>query len=180
MAIGGLLSGERKALDKARFHVCQLRENSARKELTFVRIISRVKPDFDGNMISQLETLACQQGLFNSVETVVETARTHVLNSHERPSGAVTGLLRKFDQMQATLIRAFAEDLGSANPSLHINGELDELMGVLEDASRQVLSELYSKERQVKNTTLLLILLTELTDFVREMHRAGKLNGAHN
>ena len=175
LAIRALVRGERKPLDKAVRAVGEMSASSARKELVFVRVRKRSQPEAAGNLLAQLETLACEQDLYQSVDTIVEAARTHILNAHEKPTEETGSWLLRFNDLQREAIEAFSRDWATDNGVATDGYRIEELFALLERATRAAIDDLYEKRRPVKNTTLVLTMLTELADFVREMERARNL-----
>lgn len=175
LSIRALLSGSRKPLERAVRAVAQVSDSSARKELVFVRVLKRVHPASNGDLLDQLEILACQQDLYQSTQTIVDTTGTHILNAHERPTAETSAWLERFNAVQRAAIAAFAADWKNGMSDREADYQIRELFEVLEGATRSAVSDLYGKDRPVKNTTLVLTLVTELADFVREMERARGL-----
>jgi hypothetical protein len=178
LAIEGLIRGDRAQLDRALQQVDELKASAGRKELVFVRVLKRVRPGFNSHLLEHLETLACQQDLFQSTQTIVDTARTHVLNSHERPSESTAELLRRFDARQREITATYAASWGSLRPPGPEEEHLEDLMELLRRCTASAVADLYDNVRPVKNSTLMLTLLTELADYVREMYRAQRLWGS--
>lgn len=179
-AIRALVSGNRRPLEAAVDAVRALEDSSARKTLVFVRVLKRTHPDPDGRLLDQLEILACQQDLYQSIRTIVDAVSTHILNAHERPTAETVRQLEAFNAVQKEAVAAFAARWRpgaspTADPLALARDRIPELLELLELATRSAISDLYGKERPVKNTTLVLTLLTELADLVREMERARQL-----
>ncbi|MEE4173899.1 MAG: inorganic phosphate transporter [Xanthomonadales bacterium] len=175
-ALLALTRGDRKHLERARQSVEEIAESSKRKELVFVRVLKRVRPEADEGFLAQLETLACEQDLFQSIQTIVDTVEAHVLNAHERPTSETTSTLERYLDSQRVAVALMAESWDRGKPADREAVEvLGELMAMLEAATRQAVADLYHGSRPVKNTTLVLTVLTELADFVREMERADRL-----
>ena len=175
-ALLALTRGDRKHLEQSRRALDVIAESSARKELVFVRVLKRVRPKENRFFLAQLETLACQQDLFQSIQTIVATVEAHVLNAHERPTTETTAALQHFLEAQRDVV-PFMADAWNDGRAVE-DGEaamLADLMERLEAATHAAISDLYDGSRPIKNTTLVLTVLTELADFVREMGRASRL-----
>lgn len=175
LALRGLMNGDRRQADLAWRELSQLRESSERKELVFVRVLKRTRPESNHCMQEHLEILACQQDLFQSVDTIVEKTRTHILNAHERPTEAAAQWLLRFNELQIKAVEAFALDWQEGPGNSDTNYAIADLSELLKRATNEVVENLYDGVRPVKNTTLVLTLITELTDFLREMERARRL-----
>ena len=175
LSISGLLEKDRGLLDEAASRIQDVKKSSERKELTFVRVLKRVQPEMDGRVLGHLEALACQHDLYKAVERIVETTRQHVLNAHEHLTPMSRDQLREFNEAQrdAVALQIAAWDSGDDDGS--ITRRLDRLNRLLAESTRSAVSDLYTDVRPVKFTTLLLTLLTELADFVREVERACDL-----
>lgn len=175
-ALLALTRGDRKHLEQARQSAEDIAESSTRKELVFVRVLKRVQPTADAGFLAQLETLACEQDLFQSIQTIVDTVEAHVLNAHERPTPDTTATLDAYLEAQRLAVAHMADAWSQGNPDDRETTEsLEALMAIVETATRAAVEDLYDGTRPVKNTTLVLTVLTELADFVREMERAGQL-----
>jgi phosphate/sulfate permease len=175
LAISALLQGDRALLDQAGRQVALVRDSAARKELQFVRVLKKVKPQLEGDMLDVLETLACQQDLFQSVETVAEAARTHILNAHERPCQGTVELLEAFNRQQRATVSGYARHWAQLQAPGPDAAAAETLLTMLRSIAAAAVRDLYGELRPVKNTTLVLTLVTELADFVREVQRARTL-----
>jgi len=175
LAVRCLLDGDRRPGEQAEREVVRLKESSARKELVFVRVLKRIQPPMNGDLLSQLEILACEQDLYQSVATIVDAARTHVLNAHERPTAETARWLERFNDLQREAVTAFADDWKNGEADREGDYRIADLFELLERATAAAVGDLHGGVRPVKNTTLVLTLLTELADFVREMERARSL-----
>jgi hypothetical protein len=175
LAVRGMLAGDRRLLERAHRSVSDLRESTARKELLFVRVLKRVRPDDGEPLLDHLETLACEQDMFQSVATIVDAARTHVLNAHERPSEDTAALLEQVNACQQDVVSHYAGAWRALQPPGPDGARVEDLIVLLERTTRSAVSDLYTNVRPVKNTTLVVTLLTEMADFAREMQRAERL-----
>jgi phosphate/sulfate permease len=175
LAIRGLLEGNRESLDLARRQIGDLQKSCERKELIFVRVLKRVQPQVDDRLLGHLEALACQQDLYQTVDTIVYTARQHVLNAHEQLTPDIRETLRRFNDIQCEMVRLqmFEWETGKDDPA--ITDLLKDLEELLTHSTRSAVDDLYSSVRPIKFTTLLLTLLTEFADYVRELERARNL-----
>lgn len=86
----------------------------------------------------------------------------------------LTRALSRGGSMMAEKAREAAAEAGEIIGDLiaETRADLDELWDY---TTRNAVDDLYSNVRPVKFTTLLLMLLTEFADFVRELERARKL-----
>ena len=175
LAIRGLLDGDRESLEFARRQVGNLQKSCERKELIFVRVLKRVQPEVDGRLLGLLEALACQQDLFQTVENIVYTARQHVLNAHEQLTPETRQTLHKFNEIQCELVKLQISEWASGRDNPNISTFLKDLEELLTHSTHSAVDDLYSSVRPIKFTTLLLTMLTEFTDYVRELERARKL-----
>lgn len=175
LAIRGLLEGDRDSLDLARRQIGDLQQSCERKELIFVRVLKRVQPEVDGRLLGHLEALACQQDLFQTVETIVSTARQHVLNAHEQLTPETRQTLRKFNEIQREMVKLQMSEWESGRGDPNISTLLRDLEELLTYSTHSAVDDLYSSVRPIKFTTLLLTLLTEFSDYVRELERARNL-----
>ena len=175
LAIRGLLDGDRALLDLAQREIDDLQKSCERKELIFVRVLKRVQPEVDGRLLGHLEALACQQDLYQTVDTIVQTARQHVLNAHEHLTPEILQTLRKFNDTQREVVRLQVAEWETSRENRNISLYLKDLEELLVYSTRSAVDDLYSNVRPVKFTTLLLTLLTEFADFVREVERARNL-----
>jgi phosphate/sulfate permease len=175
LAIRGLLDGKRKRLDKAHKRAVKLTDAMSDKELDFVRVLNRVQPEVDNRLLGHFEILACQQDLSHTVATIVENARDHVLNVHENLTEELKLTLEQFNHEQIETARLQVESWEDGKVNLFISRHQHRLNELLTKAKRLVVRDLYNDVRPVKFTTLLLTMLTELSDFDRELGRARSL-----
>ena len=175
LAIDGLLAGDRRQLDHAWRRTGDLKQSMERKELVFVRVLKRVKPEVDDHLLGHLEILACQQDLYQTVETIVENARNHVRNAHEHLTDDIKDILRRFNEVQAEIVRIQVNRWKTRQPDGMLAELQNNLDTLLTQATRDVVGDLYGNVRPVKFTTLLLTMLTELADFDRELERSRNL-----
>jgi phosphate/sulfate permease len=176
MSIRGLIEGDRKLLDQAHKQTAELKLGMARKELLFVRVLKRVKPDVDDDLLGHLEILACQQDLFQTVETIADNARNHVLNAHEALTDDLKEKLEKFNAQQLKTVKRQIkcwETLKTEDAK--VARHQDKLDVLLTKATKEAVSDLYRGRRPIKFTTLLLTMLTELADYDRELERSRTL-----
>jgi hypothetical protein len=175
LSIHGLLNGDRNLLKEADSRINDVQQSCRRKELTFVRVLKRVRPDIDDRLLGHLEVLACQQDLFQSVSVIVNTARSHVLNAHEHLTDSPSESLRRFNELQGKAVEAQIKAWRTGSQDVKVTNYIGRLDELLTEATRAAVDDLYSNLRPVKFTTLLLTLLTELADYVREIERAHGL-----
>lgn len=175
LAIRGLLDGKRKRLDKAHKRASKLTDAMTDKELDFVRVINRVQPEVDNRLLGHFEILACQQDLCQTVASIVDNARDHVLNVHENLTDELKLTLEQFNHEQIETTRLQIESWEEGKRNLFISKHQHRMNELLTKAKRSVVRDLYSDVRPVKFTTLLLTMLTELTDYDRELGRARSL-----
>ena len=138
-------------------------------------MLKRVQPEVDGRLLGHLEALACQQDLFQTVETIVSTARQHVLNAHEQLTPETRQTLRKFNEIQREMVKLQMSEWESGRGDPNISTLLRDLEELLTYSTHSAVDDLYSSVRPIKFTTLLLTLLTEFSDYVRELERARNL-----
>jgi len=179
LAIRGLLDNNRVTLELATKSSADLKRSCARKELIFVRVMKRVKPDVDDQLLGSLEALACQQDFYQSVSTVVDTVSSHILNSHERLTPRIRDLLVRFNEQQAGMIKSQVRLWEEGQLDEELDHHIRSLERILSKASEITVQELYDDIRPVKYTTLMLTLLTELQDIVRELDRARLIWDVH-
>lgn len=175
LSIRGLLAGDRALLSQADSQINDVLQSCRRKELTFVRVLKRVQPNVDDRLLGHLEVLACQQDLYQSVAVIVSTARSHVLNAHEHLTDEIGQSLERFNEIQRKTVEAKISHWASGREDGRIADLIRELDQLLTKATRAAVADLYGDVRPVKFTTLILTLLTELADFVREIERAHGL-----
>jgi hypothetical protein len=174
-SIHGLLEGDRGLLDRARKRIDDLEPNLARKELVFVRVLKRVRPEIDDRLLGHLEILACQQDLYQTVDTIVEMASNHVFNAHAGLTPEVAERLGEFNHVQKDAVDQHVASWRENRSSDRIADDLASLERLLTQVTEMTVGNLYQKVRPVKFTTLLLTILTELADFVRELDRLNQL-----
>lgn len=175
LAIQGLLNSDQKLLEKARRRSGDLEKNCSQKELLYVRVLKRVQPDIDHGLLGHVEILACQQDLFDSVGSVVENARNHLLNAHDGLTDDLTQLLAQINEKQRQIVALQVAAWQSHTDDRQVSEQLSTVNELLGDATRTVVNDLYQDVRPVKSTTLVLTMLVELTDFVRDLDRSRHL-----
>ena len=175
LSIRGLLNGDRTLLSQAESQIRDVQQSCRGKELTFVRVLKRVQPNVDDHLLGHLEVLACQQDLYQSVAVIVSTTRNLVLNAHEHLTDGSSRSLQRFNEIQRKAVVAKISHWASGQEHDQIADLIRELDRLLTDTTRAAVGELYGNVRPVMFTTLVLTLLTELADFVREIERAHAL-----
>ena len=175
LTIQGLLGRDRKLLERAGQRMSELKDSYVRKEMYFVRMLKQSKPDVDSVLMDHMRILSCQQDLFQSVQTIVESARTHVLGEHGRLTEETQELLQQFNVSQRQLAEIQADAWSSPAEQEKVSSRLEEIRQLLTESIRSVVNDLYGGVRPVNFTTLVLTLLTELEDFARAFSRARGL-----
>jgi hypothetical protein len=169
--LGALVSRKRKAPKKLR---AALREDAVatrESETEFVRRLNYAKPRVEPWLMKQLDVLACDRDLLQSMTMLVELASEHILNEHGSPSAEVAESLltlrRLFADSFADLTVTGAEsDRRSSSRLRDIHRELDDLTGL-------ILEDLYAGRSSTRSTTIVLGVVLELRDVTRELERAA-------
>jgi hypothetical protein len=139
-------------------------------ENEFVRRLNAVKPQIEPWLMKQLDVLACERDMLQSATTLVELAGEHVLNEHSPPTPGVSESLLQlkdlFGASYAVLAGTAVESAQrtSRTPIDDIAAELDRLTG-------RVLEDMYAGSSSTRNTTLMLAIVLELRDMLRELKR---------
>ena len=133
------------------------------------------KRQVDNRLLGHFEILACQQDLCQTVASIVDNARDHVLNVHENLTEELKLNLEQFNHEQIETTRLQIESWEGGKRNLFISRHQHRMNELLTKAKRSVVRDLYGDVRPVKFTTLLLTMLTELTDYDRELGRARGL-----
>jgi phosphate/sulfate permease len=178
LALRGLIARDWRSVERARDGLTDLKALCGRKELSFVRLMKRLQPTADETLAAHLRVLACQQDFYQTVQTVVEIARSHVVNSHEPLSADIHERLGEFNVLQRSAIEAQVRAWDGDGDPAGVESQLRMLDDMLHDLTRKAVGDLYADRRPVKHTALLLTLASELGDIVRELERAHLLRSA--
>ncbi len=140
-------------------------------ENEFVRRLNQVKPEVEPWLMSQLGVLASERDMLQASRALVELAGEHVLNEHSPPTDGVADSLATLrelfgDSCSALSGEALPEDAPRKAPLDGISSELDTLTG-------RVLADLYSGGISTRNTTLMLGVILELRNMLRELRRVA-------
>jgi hypothetical protein len=175
LALRGLIQADEKLLRQTTGRIEELRISCASKELNFVRILKKLQPDIDHDLIGRLKLLSCQQDLFQSVQTIVDAAKVHVLDGHGELTEQTRDILAQFNVLQRQVIQLQEEAWKTADNHGEVRQGVERLHRMLSESIQAVVDDLYGGVRPVSFTTLLLTLLTELQDFATELDRASML-----
>ena len=83
--------------------------------------------------------------------------------------------LERFNEIQRKTVDAKISFWSTGRDDTRIEGYVADMDELLTRATRAAVSDLYDNVRPVKFTTLMLTLLTEMADYVREIERAHSL-----
>lgn len=170
--IVALVKRKRKAPKKMQ---ALLREDAIatrESESEFVRRLNIAKPRIEPWLMNQLDVLACDRDLLQSVRTLVESATEHILNEHSAPSPTVSNSLLT---LRGLFADSFANLAGAqVTPERQRSGpKLREIRAELDRLTELILNDLYAGRTSTKNTTIMLGIVLELRDVNRELERAA-------
>lgn len=164
-----LLDRSRKRAKRLKKALKQDADLTRDTENRFVRRLNRMRPKIEPWLLNQLDVLAIERDLLQSVSTLIELTREHVLNEHHPPSPRVAESLSKLRTQFRTAFGELAAGSGRDMKSTVLRGidtEIDRL-------TEQVLEDLYDGANSPRNTSIMLGIALEMRDFNRELQRAA-------
>jgi phosphate/sulfate permease len=168
--LAALVNRKRKAPKKLQVLLREDMIATRESEAEFVRRLNVAKPRIEPWLMSQLDVLACDRGLLQSMTTLVELTIEHILNEHSPPTTEVADSLLNLRSLFADGFR----DLAGALPERRRPGaQLKGIQVELDRLTELILEDLYAGRASTKNTTIMLGVVLELRDVNRELKRAA-------
>jgi hypothetical protein len=137
-------------------------------EIAFANRLDQQRPEIEPWLMNRLALVACERDLQQSMQTLVELATAHVLNEHTPPSPQVDESLRRLGGIFGEALRILSGSHGN-NHAGHARPTLERVPRELDDATRNILEDLYSGRISPRNAALLLGIVLELRDVCRAL-----------
>ena len=167
--LGILIRRRRKRARRLLEYVRNDVENTRDIEREFVRRLNKLKPEVEPWLMTQLSVLSCERDMQQSSTSLVNLACEHVLNEHSPPTSAVTRSLEKLRRLFDHSCRLLAGQTGERTT----DAPFDEVRSELDGLTSLVLGDMYSGTTSTRNTTIMLGIILELGELLRELRRAA-------